>query len=261
MDISRTTKNKNEEDSYIVKLPIFEGPFDLLFHLINKEELNIWEIPLAKITEEYLRYLHSLRKLKVEPAGEFLVMAASLLYLKSKLLLPQQSSYSPEEEAEALFFGSKEELVRSLLEYKRIKLIAAKLKEREEQQVRIFLRSAALALPRVVIVNRQFSLYPRDPDILKEAWQQIKKRNVIKAKTVSLPEEIPFSRKLQDIISRIKQKGALSYYLDDFLEKKEKKEIVLTFFVLLELAKRGKISLQQRRIFGKISVLRPIIRK
>jgi segregation and condensation protein A len=186
-------------------------------------------------------------------------MAASLLYLKSKLLLPQQSSYSPEEEAEALFFGSKEELVRSLLEYKRIKLIAAKLKEREEQQVRIFLRSAAL--PRVVIVNRQFSLYPHDPDILKDAWQQIKKRNVIKTKTVSLPEEIPFSRKLQDIISRIKQKGALNYYLDDFLEKKEKKEIVLTFFVLLELAKRGKISLQQRRIFGKISVLRPIIRK
>lgn len=259
MDISKVTKNKNEEDSYVVKLPIFEGPFDLLFHLINKEELNIWEIPLAKITEEYLRYLHSLRELKVEPAGEFLVMAASLLYLKSKLLLPQQSSYSPEEEAEALFFGSKEELVRSLLEYKRIKLIAAKLKEREEQQVRIFLRSAAL--PRVVIVNRQFSLYPHDPDILKDAWQQIKKRNVIKAKTVSLPEEIPFSRKLQDIISRIKQKGAVNYYLDDFLEKKEKKEIVLTFFVLLELAKRGKISLQQRRIFGKISVLRPIIRK
>ena len=136
MDISKTTKNKNEEDSYVVKLPIFEGPFDLLFHLINKEELNIWEIP-GKNNGRIPAYLHSLRELKVEPAGEFLVMAASLLYLKSKLLLPQQSSYSPKRR-QRHFFGSKEELVRSLLEYKRIKLIAAKLKEREEQQVRIF---------------------------------------------------------------------------------------------------------------------------
>jgi segregation and condensation protein A len=236
-----------------VKLPVFEGPFELLFHLINKEEVNIWEIPLAKITEEYLLYLQSMQELQIDLAGEFLVMAASLLYLKSQLLLPQPPSFSPEEEVEALFFGSKEELVRSLLEYKRFKLIAAKLKEREDQQKRIFLRSPAL--PRVIIVNRQCSLYPHDLESLKDALQQIKKKNVKKTEMISLPEEIPFSHKLREIVSRLRKKGFFKYYLDDFLDKKEKKEIVLTFFVLLELAKRGRVSLQQQKIFGEICVL------
>lgn len=255
MSTLKILKKEPEKDSYYVKLPFFEGPFDLLYHLINKEEINIWEIPLAKITEEYMRYLQSMQELQVDLAGEFLVMAASLLYLKSKLLLPPSPSFSPEE-VETLFFGSKEELVHSLLEYKRFKVISNKLKEREEQQKRIFLRS--FSHPRVVIVNRQFSLYPHDLEALKNALLKVKKKNNKKTNTkINLPEEISFNQKLEEILTYLKKKKVFKYCLEDFLDTEEKKEIILTFFVLLELAKRGRISLTQEKIFGKISVQIP----
>ena len=125
-----------------IKLPVFEGPFDLLFYLVNKEELDIHEIPLAKITRQYLQYLQSMQELHIEVAGEFLVMASSLLHLKSRLLLPQPP-FSVAEEEETLLFGSKEALVRSLLEYKRFKMAAAILQERTNRQERIYLRAAA----------------------------------------------------------------------------------------------------------------------
>lgn len=258
MSTLKKFKNDNDKDRYCVKLPVFEGPFDLLFHLINKEEVDIWEIPLAKITEEYLQYLQSMQELKIDLAGEFLVMAASLLYLKSQMLLPQHPSFFPGEEEEALFFGSKEELVRCLLEYKRFKLIAINLKERENQQKRIFLRSPGLQ--RVIIVNRQCSLYPHDLESLKHAFQQLKKKKGKRTEMISLPEEMPFNHKIRQIVAILRKNSFFKYFLDDFLNKTEKKEIVLTFFVLLELAKRGRVSLQQQNIFGEICVLTPLER-
>ncbi len=253
MNVLNVTENDRAAACYRVKLPVFEGPFDLLFHLVNKEKINIWDIPIAKITEEYLLYLRSMQELKIELAGEFLVMAASLLYLKSKLLLPHPLSYLPEEEEEALYFGSKEELVRKLLEYKRFKSIAGKLKEREELQKRIFLRSPGFQ--RVVIVNRQCSLYPVDLEILKDAYRQLKEKNIKQTRPISLPDEVTFAHKMQEIVFLIANKGFLKYRLDDFLEGNRKEEIVLTLIVLLELAKRGKVSLYQDKDFGEITVL------
>jgi len=246
---------RKEIEHYLVKLPAFEGPFDLLYYLINKEEINIWDIPLARITDQYLHYLQKMRQLEVELAGEFLVMAASLLYLKSRLMLPNRPAQLCEREEEELYFGSKEELVRSLLEYKLYKSIAASLKERETGQQKIYLRSARQQ--RVVIVNRQRMLYPHALDSLKQSlkrlYEKTDRENTVMI--VSFPEKTTFRQKLDRIVRALRRFTASSCYLEDFLEKKEKSELVVTFFVLLELARRGRLCLHQEKIFGRIRVI------
>jgi segregation and condensation protein A len=252
-------RNKeSEKDYYRVKLPIFEGPFDLLFHLVKKEELDIWEISLSRITDQYLQYLHSMKDYNMDVAGDFLVMAASLLHLKSRMMLPQPASFLQEFEEDALFFGSKEDLVRCLLEYSRIKSAAAIFKDREQQQARIFLRSPDRP-QRVVIINRQCSLYPYNLDSLKQAYQQLKDREINKNKKkefVTFKQEFSFGEKIRQIISILRKYTSFHYYIDDFLVKKENNELVVTFFALLELARRGRLSLRQETLFGKILISR-----
>lgn len=244
-----------EEKQYCVRLPVYEGPFDLLYHLIIKEELDIWDIPLGRVTEQYLEYIKTMQVLKVDLAGEFLVMAASLLQLKSRLLLPKPLPSLKEREEEALFFGSKEELVRSLLEYRRFKEIALKLKEREKEQKRIYLRSSSA--PRVVVISRQATLYPYPVDSLKHALKKIKERNLARNRgiEVNLPKEVSFLDKIKKIMVMIRKFASTAFSLDDFLEKKkDRSEIITTFVALLELARRGHISLQQEGIFGRIRI-------
>ncbi|MFU8795156.1 MAG: segregation and condensation protein A, partial [Dethiobacteria bacterium] len=127
---------------YTIKLPTFEGPFDLLFHLIKKAELDIWSISIAEITDQYLAYLQSMKELNLEIASEFLVMAATLLRLKSKLLLPRPQSSQEQEDDEELFeINTAEELFLRLEEYRLFKEMSVYLRKREEEQQKIFLRS------------------------------------------------------------------------------------------------------------------------
>ncbi|MBU1852515.1 MAG: segregation/condensation protein A, partial [Candidatus Omnitrophica bacterium] len=120
--------------SYKVKLEIFEGPLDLLLYLIKKSELDIYDIPIASITEQYLEYLELMRMLDLNIAGEFLVMAATLIHIKSKMLLPvEEKEVLPEEEEDP-----REELVRRLLEYKRFKEAAGVLQDLEGQRKEMF---------------------------------------------------------------------------------------------------------------------------
>ena len=245
-----------ETDHYHVKLPVFEGPFDLLFHLVKKEELDIWEISISRITDQYLHYLQSMKNYNMDAAGDFLVMAASLLHLKSRMMLPRPPTLLQEFEEDALYFGSKEDLVRCLLEYGRIKSAASIFKERERQQVRIFLRSPDRP-QRVIIINRQCSLYPYNLDSLKQAFQQLKDRKINKNKKTELNThntEFSFGEKIRQIISTIRKYASFHYSIDDFLLKGGKDELVITFFALLELARRGRISLRQETMFGKIRI-------
>ena len=244
---------QEHEDRYYVKLSAFEGPFDLLFHLINKEEVDIRNIPLGKITDQYLEYLHSLPQLNTDRAGDFLVMAASLLYLKSRILLPQTSPFLQGKEEEALFFGSKEELVQRLLEYNFYKSVAVKLKNREEQRNKIFLRSPGQ--PKILMVNTQLNFHGYELGVLQQALLNIKKRkNEKKAEQerIRLPDGISFSKKVRQIVSRLKKCTAC--FLEDFLLKFEKRELILTFAALLELAKQGRLSLHQKDSSNRIQV-------
>jgi len=223
---------------------------------VKKEELDIWEIPLSRIAEQYLQYLQSMKNYNMDIAGDFLLMAASLLHLKSKMMLPRPPSFLQDFEEDALYFGSKEELVRCLLEYSRIKSVASIFKERETQQVRIFLRSPDQP-QRVIIINRQCSLYTYNLESLKLAFQQLKDRKTNKNKnkeSFTFNQEFSFGEKIRQIISRIRKYTSFHYYIDDFLIKNEKNELVVTFFALLELARRGRLSLRQETLFGKIRI-------
>src|SRR6266481_9107487 len=128
------------EADYKVKLEVFEGPLDLLLYLIKKEEVNIYDIPIERITNQYMEYLSLMQLLNLEVAGEFLVMAATLMYIKSRMLLPadQQVTDAETEEGE----DPRWELIRQLVEYKKFKDAASQLGQREEQQANIFPRQA-----------------------------------------------------------------------------------------------------------------------
>ena len=122
--------------TYKVKLEVFEGPLDLLLFLIKKSEINIHDIPIAEITEQYLQYLDFMQLLDLNIAGEFLVMAATLMHIKSRMLLPEEVLGEMEQIEE----DPREELVRKLLEYKRFKEAASKLQEMEKNQKEVFAR-------------------------------------------------------------------------------------------------------------------------
>ena len=127
------------ESDYKVKLEVFEGPLDLLLYLIKKEEVDIYDIPIERITNQYMEYLTLMQMLNLEVAGEFLVMAATLMYIKSRMLLPvdQQVTDSEAEEGE----DPRWELIRQLVEYKKFKDAALQLGKREEEQANIFVRA------------------------------------------------------------------------------------------------------------------------
>ena len=118
--------------SYKIKIPVFEGPLDLLLYLVKKDHLNIYDIPIAKVTEQYLVYLNIMQMLDLNIAGEFLVMAATLMQIKSKMLLPAEQA--PQEEEE----DPRAELVRRLLEYEKFKEIAESLRQKELIQQEMF---------------------------------------------------------------------------------------------------------------------------
>ncbi|MFL6540249.1 MAG: segregation and condensation protein A, partial [Chthoniobacterales bacterium] len=135
------------ESDYKVKLEIFEGPLDLLLYLIKRDELDIYEISLERITRQYLEYLQAFKELNIDVAGEFVVMAANLMYLKSRSLLPVDQQ-PPEEDAEE--DDPRWDLIRQLIEYKKFKEAAAQLQVRQLEQERVFVRepgNVELALP------------------------------------------------------------------------------------------------------------------
>src|SRR3989441_4558986 len=127
---NRDTRFHPAEDSYRIRLNEFEGPLDLLLHLIKKNEINIYEIPIAMITKQYLDYIKMMKSLNLVVAGEFLVMAATLIHIKSRMLLPVESDGDDEDETDE---DPRAELVRRLLEYKRFKEAAGELVQRGQQ--------------------------------------------------------------------------------------------------------------------------------
>ncbi len=242
-------------DQYHVIVPGFEGPFDLLCHLASREEVNIWEISIAQIVDEYIQYLSTMREqMHMSMAGEFLVMASSLLQLKSRLLLPRLPARLRESEEEAFYFGSKEDLVRSLLEYRRFKLIAGELQRRERLQQGIYFRTPHGE--RVITVNMmQSSLFPHSPERLVNALKNLKERNISNNEDlIKLPEELSFRSVMRNILTAVRKAGNVFRYLDEFLCGKSKGELVVSFFAFLELARRGRLTLEQKKLFDPIRV-------
>ena len=231
--------------SYKVKLEVFEGPLDLLLYLIKKSEIDISDIPISVITEQYLKYLEFMRMLDLNIAGEFLVMAATLIHIKSKMLLPLEEKEILLEEEE----DPREELVRRLLEYKRFKEVAGVLQDLEGQRKKMFARSAVLDLGpeekffEANVFDLITALTRVLKDVPKEIFQEIVK------------DEFTVEQKVHDLLHMLVEDPIL--HLSELFKKaKNKSEIVAIFLAVLELIRLKEIIVVQKHSFGEIEVIR-----
>jgi len=233
--------------SYKVKLELFEGPLDLLLYLVKKDHLNIYDIPIAAVTEQYLRYLELMRLLDLNIAGEFLVMAATLMQIKSKMLLPAEETpeQQPEEDPRA-------ELVRRLLEYEKFKEIAEDLREREVAQGEMFRRKKIpegdLVPPNEVYFEASlFDLINAFSKALEEVPKELF-YEVIK-------DEFTVEEKVHHILHLLLvEPGVLLSAL--FAQAKSKVEIVVLFLAILELIRLKEVVAMQKGLFQDIEISR-----
>ena len=235
--------------TYKVKLEVFEGPLDLLLYLINKEEIDIYDIPIAKITAQYLEYMELMQLLDLNIAGEFLVMAATLMHIKSKLLLPPDQTEGAEAEEE----DPRAELVKRLLEYKKFKEAASELSQMESHQKHFFARVGSGITPEETAPEDDFfeaSLFDLITaftkvlkDIPKEVFHQV------------IKDEFTVSEKIHDILHMMVEKKKM-LFTDLFKAAKSKFEIITMFLALLELIKIRELAVIQAFHFGEIEIVR-----
>ncbi len=242
---------------YQIKLPMFEGPFDLLFHLVKKAEVDIWTISIADITEQYLAYLQSMKELNLDIASEFLVMAATLLRLKSKLLLPRPAGESEKEEDEDLFeINTAEELFQRLQEYRLFKEAAKYLEEREQEQQKIYLRSTGGQ--KVMVFTRQESVYTiwEGANHLSDIMHRFAEATLTDTYTpaFSIVEDFVVAEKAAFIHAILMQKKR-PMPLKEFVSEAGLWELIVTFVALLEMARQHKVHLLQEKLFGPIYVM------
>lgn len=245
------------ENVCTIKLPVFEGPFDLLFHLVKKAEVDIWEVSIAEITEQYLAYLQSMKELNLDIASEFLVMAATLLRLKSKLLLPRPPRHEKDMDDDDMFdINSPEELFNRLLEYRRFKEIAALLKEKEDWQQKIYLRSAGAERVMIAREHQQsYYTYWEGAHLLGEIMMRFAQAAAAAnlRPEIDVVDDFSVEEKTGLIFEMLEEKGR-PLPLRAFIRGKGLWELIVTFITLLELARRRKIILLQERPFGPIIV-------
>jgi segregation and condensation protein A len=228
---------------YKVKLQQFEGPLDLLLFLIKKEEIKINDIPIAEITQQYLEYIKMLEFLNLELAGEFLVMAATLMRIKARTLLPSHGDEEEEEE------DPRAALVQQLLEYQKFKEAASRLDAMEFQRRLLFLRPEAEESTEVVDLECTFSLFD-----LITAFKKVLERADVKYLEIR-PEEISIDEKIEFLKQKIA--GARVVAFGDLFEAAASRmDLIVTFLALLEILKLGFARVKQTKPFGEIWIHR-----
>ena len=235
------------QTGHIIKLPAFEGPLDLLLHLIREHKLDIYDIPIAEVTEQYLRYLRLMESLDLDVAGEFFVMAATLLEIKSRLLLPATPSDEKEEA------DPRAELVERLLEYERFKNAAESLGCCEGERRQVFWRMtdelSSYDAP-VIPLNLQAM------DLLLALQQMLEEVGEGQEEVTSIErQKITLRMHMSEIWRRIRSGPADGVtFRDLFIARPSKLEIVMTFLALLELLRLGKILVKQKRPLEEIRI-------
>jgi segregation and condensation protein A len=237
---------------YAIQLPAFEGPLDLLLHLIRQNRLDIYDIPIAEVTDQYLRYLALMESLDLEVAGEFLVMAATLAEIKSRMLLPRPPATLADED-EGL--DPREALVQRLLEYERFKAAAGRFRELEEERRRVFHRSWHEELePAVPLAD----LTPAD--LILAIERLLATANVDTGQITAVQrDKISLRLKMREILSRLDSAtGPLSFLtlIHSSTGPEARLEVIVTFLAVLELLRLGRIRVRQERPLTDISLLR-----
>ena len=232
---------------YKVKLEVFEGPLDLLLYLIKQDEIDIYDISLERITSQYLEYLQAFKELNIELAGEFIVMAANLIYLKSRSLLPRDQQ-PPEEDA-----GEDDprwELIRQLIEYKKFKEAASELNLRALEQERIFVRETAFTSA----IQEPLRLGEVGIFQLIGAFQTVIKRIEARQDVQEIfSERFTVSEKIDSILQRIAT-GNRFRFSDLFGAAASRVEVVVTFLALLELIRLRQVRAIQKNVFEEIEI-------
>ena len=235
------------ETDYKVKLEVFEGPLDLLLYLIKRDEIDIYDISIERITRQYLEYLQAFKELKIDIAGEFVVMAANLIYLKSRSLLPLDQQ-PPEEDAEE--DDPRWDLIRQLIEYKKFKEAAAQLHDRALEQERIFTRDGGSA----AISGAPLPLHEVGIFQLIHAFQEVIKRVEAQEDLQEIfGERFSVSDKIEKILERVGD-GAPVRFSELFGQIVSRVEIVVTFLALLELIRLNQVRVMQRKMFDEIEI-------
>ena len=222
--------------SYRVKLAVFEGPLDLLLHLLKKEEVDIYDIPVARITDEYLQYLNLLETMNLDVAGEYLVMAATLTHIKSRMLLPpsEDDTEEPDEDPRT-------DLVQQLVEYQRYREAAMALGERAVLTRDVFRRD-----PAAPETDQGEGIRLRDVSVtdLLEAFREVMERALRESFHEIVTEEISVDECVELIVRRMEMDGPLRFR-DLFAGAPSRRRMVATFLALLELVKRQAIQARQ----------------
>lgn len=237
-----------ETKQYAIKIDKFEGPLDLLCHLIDVNKMDIYDININEITDQYIKYLNEMEKMNLEIASEFIVMASTLLYLKSKKLLPKQ-----EDEQEEL---TEEELIQRIIDYKKYKEISKTLKEHYiEYSNRVFKGQEEITLPKQKVeFNYDAQLIPNlYKDLVKRTSEKINV-NAKNIEKIALVENYSVSSKVKEMYKTlIKQKRFIFNKLFS-IKKRNKQEVVTAFSGLLEMSRRSKVETTQEELFGDITV-------
>lgn len=237
-----------ETQKYAIKIDNFEGPLDLLCHLIDKNKMNIYDINLSKITDQYIEFLKEQEKLNLEIASEFVVMASTLLFLKSKNLLPKQ-----EEEEEEI---TEEELIRRIIEYKKFKEISKVLREKY-----IIFSNRYYGFEEKIDLPKQKLEKKYDEAIIPEIYENLVEKNNEKInqnakniEKIAITDNYTVASKVREMFRvLIKQKRFVFNKLFS-IKKHNKQEVVTAFSGLLELSRRSKVETIQEELFGDITV-------
>lgn len=239
-----------ESNKYAIKIENFEGPLDLLCHLIDKNKMNIYDIKISEIADQYIEYINAMEEANLEVTSEFIIMASTLLYIKSKGLLPNQ--VENEEEL------TEEQLIERIIEYKKYKEITSKLKENYlEFSKRFFKIAETIELP------KQKLEVEYTPDILPQIYQAIVERNNEKVnqnakniEKIAIIEKYTVASKVKEIFKELIKKPKFVFNKLYSISKCNKQEVVTAFNGLLELSRRNKVKTTQEELFADITVER-----
>jgi segregation and condensation protein A len=240
---------ESHPDAYKIKLDQFEGPLDLLIHLIRQNEVNVYDIPIALITEQYLSYIELMQELNLDVAGEFLVMASTLIHIKSKMLLPRPETAATDGEPDE---DPREALVRRLLEHQKFKAAAELLHERET------MRNAQFTRPDSRVADAVDEEYEPELEVdlfsLLAAFKGVLERANRRPRMVLPPEQISIEDRIHQLLARLSETEACGF--EELVEDGDGSRpfMIVTFLALLEMIRLKLIRVFQAGSFGAIRV-------
>jgi len=239
------SENQEKESGYIINIEKFSGPLDVLWELIKKSKIDITEVSLSKITEQYIEFLKLMEEMDVKLASDFILLASELIYYKSRALIP-----TGDVDDEYFTQPLPPELIQKLLEYKKYQKVTDELKDMYETQNNVFIRHNALDELGEEEYYLDVSLY----ELLKAFSNVLNSTNEVETGEIIF-DEILVSDRIEYITELLKEKEAI-LFTEIFSAKPTKAEVIATFLAMLEMSKTRIVRVQQHRVFGEIRILR-----